>query len=177
MAESETKIELKYQRKDFENIYYKNRQANIFWSTPVKEYFIIFSVFSILFLLSFTYSFFTNLLWGLSIFLMFLLTLSFFSYRTKASPILKWKKQVVKYLDRLDKISHHEITLTKSTLILTQDDEVIITKWIRFTKVIFNDESIQLSGSDEYLFPKNSMTQSQFIYLKDFILDRINIES
>lgn len=176
MTDTETTIKLKYQRVDFENIYFKNYQGNIFFSSAIKQQFVILLVFVSLFLISLIYFLYTTLLWGLPIFFLCLLALSFSSYWRNASPIINWKKQVIMFLDGLDKISHNEITLTKSTLMVIQDDEVIITKWIVFTKVIFNEESIRLIGNDEYLFPKKSMAISEYAYLKNFITDRIKNE-
>ena len=98
------------------------------------------------------------------------------TYASHASPIIKWKKQVIKYLNDLAKIKNHEIALTNETLTMIQDDEETIIKWVAFTKAILNDESITLFGIDTFFFPKKSMDKSDYKYLKGFISDKLKNE-
>ncbi len=173
MKDSETNIQLKFCRKDFEEIYFKNQHGNIFWSGQVKQHFVnLIAVASIL-SASMVYSLSTNNLWPITVFFLFVFIASLVSYLRRALPILKWKRQVIVYLNNLDKIKSHSLTLTGAALTLIQDDTVTIIRWVRFTKVIFNEGSISLSGEDECLFPMNSMEKEEYKYLQDFILDRL----
>ena len=173
MTESKKDIQLIFRRQDFEAIYFQDSQGNIFWSKAVKQYFIILLVFATALIISFTYSFITNLLWGLPIFFIILFAIALINYATNVSPIVKWKKQVFKYLDDLGKIKSHQISLTSEALTMIQDDEVTITKWVTFTKAILNDKSITLSGNDTYFFPKKFMDINDYEYLYEFISDKI----
>jgi hypothetical protein len=173
MVNAENKIELIFRRQDFEDIYFKNGKGDIFWSKNIKEYFIIFLVFASVFFVSLAYSLFMNLLWGLTLFLLLTFLLSLFTYAGHIFPTIKWKKQITKYLNSLTKIKKHEITLSAEAFIMTQDDEVTINRWLTFTKVILNDESIMLFGNDMYLFPKKSMDELSYKYLADFISDKL----
>ena len=163
------KIALTFRRNDFEEIYFKNNQGDIFWGKTVKQYFIIFFLFLCVFLISVSYSLYTNLLWGIPVLFFFLGIISYLTYNAYASPVIKWKKQVIGYLDDLSKIKNHELHLTDGALTLIQDDETIITKWTSFRKATLNDTSIILTGNDTYLFPKKSMMPGDYEYLKDFI--------
>ena len=173
MTESNKIIKLIFRSQDFEDIYFKDRQGDIFWSTPVKQNFVIALVFISAALISLAYSLYTNQFWGIPIFLLFLFAIAFFIYAKQVSVILKWKKQVIKYLSDLAKIKKHEITLTNEALTIIQDNEVIITKWSTFTKVTLNNESISLSGNDNYFFPAISMSVNDYEYLKQFISDKV----
>ncbi|CAN5445412.1 hypothetical protein BH11BAC3_BH11BAC3_42460 [soil metagenome] len=166
-------IKLTYRRHDFENIYFKDGQGNIFWSKPVKQYFIIALVFMIVALTSLVYAIFTNQLWGFTVFFFFLFAVAFFTYAKQATIIFRWKKQVIRYLNNLAKIQNHELTLTNEAIALIQDDKETIDKWSNFTKVTFDNESITLYGFDIYLFPKQSMSITDYEYLKQFISGKI----
>lgn len=176
MIEAKTNIQLIFRRQDFEDIYFKKNQGNIFFGESVKQYFVILLLFVTVFIISLTYSLFRNVLWGFPIFFLMLSGISSVTYASHASPIIKWKKQVIKYLNDLAKIKKYEIALTNDTLIMIQDDEETIIKWVTFTKAILNDESITLFGTDTYFFPKKSMDPSDYKYLKGFISDKLKNE-
>ena len=173
MNESDKTIRLIFRRQDFEDIYFKDGNGDIFWNRSVKQDFVFALVFICLALISLAYSLFTNQFWGFPIVFLFLFAIAFFIYAKKAAVILKWKKQVVTYLDDLAKIKKYEITLTNETLTTIQDNEVIIVKWANFTKAILNNESISLLGNDTYFFPKKSMGIHDYEYLKQFISDKV----
>ena len=176
MIESKKNIQLIFRRQDFEDIYFKKNYGNIFFGETVKQYFVILLVFVSVFMISLTYSLFTNLLWGFPIFFLMLSAISIFTYASRALPIITWKKQVVKYLNDLAKIKNYEIALTNEALIMIQDDEETIIKWVTFTKAVLNDESITLFGTNTYFFPKKSMDTSDYKYLKGFISDKLKNE-
>ena len=167
------RISLKFRREDFEEFYFKNNQGDIFWSKPVKQHFVLVLVFASIFFISLSYSLYTETFWGLPIFSLVVLIISYFTYKKHASPIITWKKQVIKYLDDLSKIKKYELFLTNEALTITQDEEVIITKWAAFTKGTFTEDSIVLAGSDNYVFPKKSMSLSDYKYIKEFISDKL----
>lgn len=176
MIESKTNIQLIFRRQDFEDIYFKKNKGNIFLGESVKQYFVILLVFVTVFMISLTYSLFMNELWGFPIFFLMLSAISSITYASHASPIIKWKKQVIKYLNDLAKIKNHEIALTNETLTMIQDGEETIIKWVAFTKAILNDESITLFGIDTFFSPKKSMDISDYKYLKGFISDKLKNE-
>jgi hypothetical protein len=169
MIDSNNTIELIFRKQDFEDIYFKDRQGNIFFSNAVKQYFIIASVFAGLFLFSLAYSFFTNHNWGIPIFFFFIFISSLLNYLWHVSPIIKWKKNVAEYLNMQAEFKSHTLTLTNEALTITQDDKVTILKWTSFTKAILKNESITLVGSENCLFPKRSMHLNDYQYLKEFI--------
>jgi c-di-AMP phosphodiesterase-like protein len=173
MIDSNNKIVLVFRKQDFEDIYFKDRQENIFFSNAVKQHFIIASVFAGLFLFSLVYSFFTNHNWGIPIVFFFIFIFSLLNYLRHAFPIIKWKKNVVKYLSMQAEVKSHALTLTNEALTITQDDKVTIIKWTSFTKAILENESITLVGSENCLFPKKSMHLKDYQYLKEFVSGKI----
>ncbi len=173
MTDQNKTIRLVFRREDFEDIYFKEDNGNIFWGKSVKQYFIAVLIFISTTLISLAYSLYKNEFWGSSIAFIFMFIIAFFLYARQAAVILKWKKQVVAYLDQLSKAKKHEIILSNEAFTFVQDDEAFIAKWVTFTKAILASESISLIGSDTYLLPKKSMHLNDYEFLKQFISDKV----
>lgn len=123
--------------------------------------------------MSLLYSLFNDVLWGLPIFFTVLVIIASLNYAGRALSIIKWKRQVFTFLDRLDKIKKHELYLSNDTLTEIEDEETTIIKWSTFKKAILNDESISLFGDNFYLFPKKSMEVNEYTYLTKFISEKL----
>lgn len=167
------KIPLTFRRQDFEEIYFKNNQQSIFKSAELKHDFIIMMLFGSLGIVSLLYFLITDKYWRFPAFLLFMFVVSLIFYIIKARPVLKWKKQVVSYLNGLEKIKHHEIIITNEALTCIQDEVTTIVKWENFSKAVLNDQSITLSGVESFFFPKKAMTANDFTFLKEHIASKI----
>ncbi len=172
METPEKIIELNFNRKDFEDIYFKNKQADIFFSPQVKKSFILFLFISFLLISSVAYSLITNENAWLIIVLFLSLSLAFYNYFIRASPIYKWRKSVIEYLNKNSQINHHRLILTKNALIISQDQIETITKWTVFTKAIIDENHVSLVGTDNFLFPKSSMPAEDFEILSEIVRSR-----
>lgn len=173
MIDSTTIIELTFRREDFEEIYFVNHEGNIFLSKTVKERFIILLVFICLFIISGTYSFFTNTLFGIPILSFFLLVIAGFSYRYYALPILKWKKNIDTYLKNLSQINNHAINLTPNSISVIQDGEEVIVKWVVITSAKITEKFITIAGTEIFFFPKKSMKDTDYQFLKNMVVEKI----
>ncbi len=130
MTDPKSVIELKFNRQDFEEIYFRNGQGDTFWGQNVKGHFTMLLVFATTLICSTIYSLLTNHLWGFPIVLFFICLLSVLRYEKQISPILKWKKQVNEYLTTLSKFKSHKIILTTNSISIIQDNEETITKMV-----------------------------------------------
>ena len=169
-------IDLKFNRYDFEDIYFKDGKGDIFFGQTVKGCFIMLLVFTIALILSTGYSALADQLWGIPIVLFFIFLISLYDYKRKISPTVKWKKQVNEYLSKVSTFKSIKISLGSDAISFVTDNEEIITKWSAFTKATINEEFITLISVDVFLFPKKSMTENEYQYLKDFIRDKFKNE-
>ena len=177
MTSPETVIELTFNRQHFEDIYFKNKQGYIFLSPECKERFIILLAFSIVLIASIIYYLFTDTYLGLAILLFFCFTLAAADYRLRAVRILRWKKDVNKLLNKLSLGKKQQVILTDKSITVIEDNEETILTWASFTKALINDSYIELfSKSDFFLYPKKSMTESDYELLKDMIHSKIKNE-
>jgi c-di-AMP phosphodiesterase-like protein len=170
-------INLKFNRDDFKDIYFKDNRGNLFFGQTVKGHFIALLVFATALVLAIIFSELTDQLWGASIVLFFIFFIALFDYLWRMSSILKWKRQVNAYLERLSKYKLHKIYLTFDSISLIQDDEETIIKWSAFTKATMSDEFISLISTDVFLFPKKSMADEEYQYLRHFISDKFKNET
>lgn len=177
MANSVSVLELTFRRKDFEEIYFINKQENIFLSETIKQRFIIFFVFTLAFLISMSYSIYTNNLFGISAFTFILSAMSGVQYLHIASKILKWKRSISNHLKDLSKIKHFEIHLTATSISLLQDNAEVIVKWDSISKAKITENYIMLFAVEHYLYPKKAMEKKDYEYLKSVVIERIKIHS
>ena len=171
-------IELAYNRKDFEDVYYRNREDRLLFNRHTKKEqntsMVIGAITIILFLYNMIYSQYFELLIASGI----LFCLSLLDLYKKLSPLIKWRKEIKIYLDGLDKIRHNKIILTKSAFTLIQDKKETIEKWSEFRKAELEDNFVSLiSTTTNYLIPAKSMTPDEFQFLKSMLSEQIKNES
>jgi hypothetical protein len=170
-------IELKYSRKDFEEIYFRNGSEKTFFNKQLmlerNTFLLIGAIFiaDLIYLLSTSENFVFLIVIGI------LFSYSFFNWYKKALPGIKWKREVKNYLNDLDKIKHNKIILTNNAFALVQDQKETIEKWTEFKRVELEENFISLiSNSTTYLIPKKSMTSEEFLFFKTMIVSKIKNE-
>lgn len=164
-----TEIILKYNRKDFEEIYFRNISLRY----DLKE--VLYRLIGILIILIgvFIYYFLTGNAFPFLVFLtMALFSQSIILYREVLLTIML-KRQINKYLDDLDKIKENKIIITPTSFSLIQDKTETIEKWTEFKNAEINDTYILLLTNVNYMIPKNSMTSDEFDFFKKVISEKI----
>ncbi len=145
----------------------------MFWGRRVRGPFLIFSILAGTFIISLTYSIRRDEYVILTVIsFLGLLFASYIFYR-HASVIWKWKRTVEAYLDKLSRIKSHKIILTTGSLCPNQDMEENIEKWSEIKTATLREDFISLIGKENYFFPKKSMAEDDYNYLRDFVADRM----
>jgi hypothetical protein len=172
-----TEIELNFNRKDFEEVYFNGNQGSYVNSETTKKPFRNMLAFGLIFFF-FLFKLISDggirigtIILGI-IFLYFLV-----NYLTKAIGIWKRKKTVEVYLNGVEKIKSHKLILNKNAFGIQQENEIVTEFWTDFKRPEINDMFIYLvSKSENYLIPKKSMTELEYEELKSIIRNRINNE-
>ena len=167
-----TEIQLRFNRKDFEEIYFRDHQGDYIRSPTTKTAFITLIITGVAFLSIFAYSFNDDSI-ALTFFFGFIFSFAIFNYVKDFVTLYKWKSQIFDYLDREEKYQNCKILLTENSFTLFQDDKETIEKWTNFTKVHSTVEFISLEGKENFLIPQKSMTTSDFQKLKDIISEKV----
>jgi hypothetical protein len=170
-------IELKYNRTDFEEIYYRNGDDKAFLNYHLRTERNTFFVVGFIFLLTLIYTLLINDNHVFIILIGVLLCFALYDWYKKASHWVKWKKEVKLYLDDLDKIRENKIVLSKNAFSLVQDKKETIEKWTEFKRAEIQENFISLtSNTTTYLIPKKSMTPDEFQFLRTMFAERIKNE-
>jgi hypothetical protein len=172
-----TEIELNFNRKDFEEVYFKGNQGSYLNSETTKKPFRNMLASGLIFFF-FLFKLISDggiqigtIVLGI-IFLYFLA-----EYFKKAFVIWKRNKKVEVYLNGVEKIKSHKLILNKNTFEIQQENEIVTELWTNFKKPEINDMFTYLvSKSENYLIPKKSMTELEYEELKSIIRNRINNE-
>ncbi|WP_300671004.1 hypothetical protein [Soonwooa sp.] len=166
-------IELNFNRKFFEEIYFKNNNGNIFFGPQTKSFsiaFIILSVFLILIRSNFT---FYSANWPLFYFLVFIDILVFLNLAARVFNILKWKNSIRKYLDSIENHSTYKLIADENAFAIILDENITKEKWSEIKATKMQADYISLKGNYEYFIPKKSMTDSEYENLKKIIDEKI----
>lgn len=167
-------IDLKFTRKDFEELYFQKNQGNYFSNESTKMPF----VYALIATLVFIYLLFSSIReksdYAVTFFagIFFLVTTQ--NFISKANSIRKRNLSIKKYLDKVEKIKKSKLELTENSFSLIQDNEYVIEKWANFTNIENKDDYIFLvSNKETYLIPKKSMTENEFSNLCSFIVKKV----
>ena len=120
MEHPEKIITLYFVRKDFEEIYFRNKQHSIFLSPIVRRELISFISLFFALVSTIIYATITDKSAWLIIVFSILSVLTFIPYYAKASQIHKWRRSVVRFLNRNQKFKSHKLILNNETLSLVQ---------------------------------------------------------
>lgn len=163
-------IELKNNPKHFKELYFRDNQGNYFLSAAIKKQFIVLCIFIVLEI--FVYIFFTNngLLIG-SVSIALAICLGYYLYA--AFYIWKWKNEVNEFLKSESANSEFLLILTDNSFSLRNDISEHIEKWEIIKSVDITTEYISISGKQEYLIPKKSVSSEAYELIKKIISEKV----
>lgn len=174
----ETKeIELKYNRKDFEEIYFRNGDNRILLNPNLRKDFNIIIVIAAVLTGTSIYYEATGKNAGFVIFLFILISLASIRFYAKATPFITWKSTINSYLNDLEKIKKSKLVLSSNTFSLIQDEKETIEKWSEFKKVEIEPTYLLITGSTTYLIPKKSMKDFEFELFRKIITEKISADN
>jgi len=166
-------IELKFRRKDFEEIYFKGDYSSILKSPSVKTPLITATTTLVVFTGWLVYSLVTDRGSWFLLFLATIFLIALIIYIQRASRIQKWRNEVKHYLDSLAVIKSFSLTLSNDALTLIQDERETICKWTSFTTASIESDHLSLNGPEKYVFPKKSMKSEEFSNFVEIVRSKI----
>ena len=163
-------INLKINRKDFEEVYLHGNQGSLFFSPSVKGKFITTSV--VAFILAILFVFKDDLSkekFGILYFVSFLFLLCAVYLSLAINKVSKWKKEVMKYLKTLENAEIYQIQFNTKVFKVNLNNEKETSLWTEFTAAEIDNKFIALEGKFNYMFPKKSMQPTDFELLKQAV--------
>jgi hypothetical protein len=164
---NEKTIPLKYSKKDFEEIYFRDNRENLFFSPITKTLTITFITLSIITIIFYFGGFWGIDNWGMLYLLLFFLTINLIRLVIGVLAVLKWRNSIYKYLETMEKYNKIEARVLTDFINVILDDKEDFIHWNEFKRIEMNDNFIALEGKVNYLFPKKSMSEEDYIFFKE----------
>ncbi|KQS92992.1 YcxB family protein [Chryseobacterium sp. Leaf394] len=166
----EKKINIKPKRQDFEEIYFSGNQGSLFLSPDTRgKTFTLIIIALILGILFFFKDDLSREKFGILYFVSFLFLLTAVFLSVSVNKVSRWKKQVSSYLTKLENCKVYEVVFDQQFFTVNIDGEKETSEWKDFQAFEINGEYIALEGKYSYMFPKKSMSGSDFSVLKKMI--------
>ncbi|WP_294296724.1 YcxB family protein [uncultured Chryseobacterium sp.] len=167
-------IVLKPKRKDFEEIYFNGNQGSLFFSATTRGKTITTIVVGAILLIVFIFrNDFTREKAGILYFVSFLFLLCAVFLSVSINKVSRWKKQVNHYLTKLENCSIYEIRFDENFFTVNIDGEKETSEWKDFEYFDSNNDCIVLEGKYSYMFPKRSMSEKDYSFLKQVLKKNI----
>lgn len=162
-------ISLKFNKKDFEEIYFTDKKRSLFFSPKTKALTITFLFLSIITIVFYFGGFWGISNWGILYLLLFFAIVNLLRLASGVLTVLNWRNSIEKYLKEMESYSKLEVIVLKDYINVVFDDKENFTHWSEFKRVIVNDKYISLEGKVNYLFPKKSMCEEDYTFFKKSI--------
>ncbi|MBL1220031.1 hypothetical protein JET18_04225 [Chryseobacterium sp. L7] len=160
-------IKLNVNRKDFEEIYFSGNQGSLFFSPTTKGKAVTTAVMGLIVLILFYFKGdLSKEKFGILYFASFLFLLCTVYLSLSINKVSRWKKEVNKYLKSLENSEIYEIRFNNDIFNVNLNHQEELSKWEDFKYFDANDEFISLEGKYNYMFPKKSMSKSDYDTLK-----------
>lgn len=167
-------IKLNVNRKDFEEIYFRENQGSLFFSPTTKgKTFTTIIVALILVILFYFKGDLSKEKFGILYFVSFLFLLCTVYLSLGINKVSRWKKQVNGYLKSLENSKIYKITFDDEVFNVNLNNQEELSKWEDFKYFEINNEFISLEGKYNYMFPKKSMTKADYDLLKQTLKKNI----
>ncbi|MFY7813800.1 MAG: hypothetical protein ACOVRK_01295 [Chryseobacterium taeanense] len=167
-------IVLKLKRQDFEEIYFSGNQGSLFFSSTTRGKTITTIVVGlILLILLFFRDDFSKEKAGILYFVSFLFLLCAVFLSVSINKVSRWKKQVGHYLTKLENCSIYEIRFDENFFTVNIDGDKETSEWKDFEFFDSNNEFISIEGKYSYMFPRKSMSEKDYSFLKQVLKQRI----
>ncbi|NML56143.1 hypothetical protein [Chryseobacterium cheonjiense] len=167
-------IFLKPNRKDFEEIYFTGNQGSLFFSPTTRGKTVTTIIIGLILVILFLFKDdFTKEKSGVLYFVSFLFLLCAVFLSVSINKVSRWKKQVAHYLTKLESCKIYEIRMDENFFTVNIDGDKETSEWKDFDFFDSNNEFISIEGKYNYMFPRKSMSEKDYSFLKQVLKKKI----
>lgn len=167
-------IILKPNRKDFEEIYFTGNQGSLFFSPTTRGKTVTTIIIGLILVILFLFKDdFTKEKSGILYFVSFLFLLCAVFLSVSINKVSRWKKQVAHYLTKLENCKIYEIRMDENFFTVNIDGDKETSEWKDFEFFDSNNEFINIEGKYNYMFPRKSMSEKDYSFLKQVLKKNI----
>ncbi|WP_066441268.1 hypothetical protein [Chryseobacterium sp. CCH4-E10] len=167
-------IILKPKRKDFEEIYFSGNQGSLFFSSTTRGKTVTTIIVAVILIILFFFKDdFSKEKLGILYFVSFLFLLCAVFLSVSINKVSRWKKQVEHYLNKVENCNIYEIRMDDNFFTVNIDGDKETSEWKEFEFFDSNNEFISIEGKYSYMFPRKSMQEKDYSFLKQFLKKNI----
>ncbi|AZA58340.1 hypothetical protein EG349_07140 [Chryseobacterium shandongense] len=167
-------IILKPKRKDFEEIYFSGNQGSLFFSSTTRGKTVTTIIVAVILIILFLFKDdFSKEKSGILYFVSFLFLLCAVFLSVSINKVSRWKKQVEHYLNKVENCNIYEIRMDDNFFTVNIDGDKETSEWKDFEFFDSNNEFISIEGKYSYMFPRKSMQEKDYSFLKQFLKKNI----
>lgn len=163
-------IELTFNPEHFKEIYFRENQGSYFLSSAIKKQFTVLLILVVLEIIVYAIFPDNGLLIG-PVSIALAICLGYYLYA--AFIIWKWKREIKQFLKSESAFSKCQIILTENSFSIKKDETEHIEKWEIIKSVDITPEYLTISGKQEYLIPRKSVSTESYEILKKIVSEKV----
>ena len=171
-----TEIRLKIEVNDIQEIYFRNDKRKYFFgpTTRRQSFYLLFAILIFPFFVMKTIGMEDDLYFIAGGMLFFWVIYDFWRV---ASPIIKWKKSVYTFLEKVKKTKVAMLSYNDIFFVHVQDSEQTKQNWTVIDRAVIMEDYIWLFSNTNFLLPAKSMTKTEFDNLSITVMNKVkNVE-
>ncbi len=152
---------LKFNREDFEEIYFRDNFGSVFFGPTTKK---AFYVFVFMLCLTIGLSFYAvpneqDVIFFISWALLGLIAMNF---AKKAGAVIRWKKSIQLFFKEEENFKSMQLVLSDDGIAILRDDKEVFEKWEDVRRSEITDTFIWLEGKVHTVIPKGALEEGVF---------------
>ena len=173
MSISKKVIKLTYNRDHFEEIYFGNYKGNIFLDPEIKQVFrgFVIALLVLALLVIFRGEFIKN--WFFILFVLVVTLALFWGWLSNALIILKWKRDITRFIKKSGEYLNPTLSLSENTLIFSDSDSETIIIWKEISKVDIKKSYIVIHAGEVLILPRKSMNEDDCQFFIDVVRRKV----
>ncbi len=161
-------FKLKFNREDFEAIYFRDNTGSVFCGPTTKK---AFYVFVIMLLITIGLSFYAvpneqDAIFFISWALLGLIAMNF---AKKAGAIIRWKKSIQLFFKEEENFKTMQLILTDDGVSILRDDKEVFENWTDIQRSEITETFIWLEGKVHTVIPKGALEKGVFEKVKKIV--------
>jgi len=159
---------LKFNREDFQKIYFRDNTGSIFFSPTTKKAFYVF-VIAIIVTTGLSFYAVPNEQDAIFFISWALLGLIAMNYAKKAGVVIRWKKSIQLFFKEEENFKSMKLVLTENGISILRDENEVFENWKDVQTSEITEDFIWLEGKVHTVIPKGALPKDDFEKVRQLV--------
>ncbi|MCK5872853.1 MAG: hypothetical protein KAG26_08505 [Methylococcales bacterium] len=165
--------DLKFNREDFQKIYFRNNTGSVLFGPTTKK---SFFAFVLMLLVTIGLSFYAvpneqDAIFFISWAILGLIAMNF---AKKSGAVIRWRKSIQLFFKEEENFNSMKLVLSDEGIAIHRDDKVVFEDWNDIQKSEITDDFIWIEGKVHTVIPKGSLQNGDFEKVKKIVEGFLN---